>query len=170
MSGFAQKPALRTIDLSKVSMPTEAQVVVVPLPKKTIGITFGQRTAAWLQRSNTYLLDTDHLVLDPQAVWDAPEDNSRFKITTIIPASALDLDPAVLSVGPYNEDRYIAVYVSHMAPNDTDYVSSTPKFDYHEFKIDGKDAIKFTMVNAEDGGDQDYHDTVVGIAVLSTTK
>ncbi|KAJ7512146.1 hypothetical protein B0H11DRAFT_2213945 [Mycena galericulata] len=161
MSGFAQKPALRTIDLSKVSMPTEAQVVVVPLPKKTIGITFGQRTAAWLQRSNTYLLDTDHLVLDPQAVWDAPEDNSRFKITTIIPASALDLDPAVLSVGPYNEDRYIAVYVSHMALNDTDY---------HEFKIDGKDAIKFTMVNAEDGGDEDYHDTVVGIAVLSTTK
>ncbi len=51
------------------------------------------------------------------------------------------------------------------------------------FKIGGKHAISFTMVrvtlqitrrhtsqvllqvNAEDGGDSDYHDTVVGVAV-----
>ncbi|KAJ7817202.1 hypothetical protein B0H14DRAFT_2843196 [Mycena olivaceomarginata] len=153
------------------SQPSDAKVVVVPLPKNTIGITFGvsgfKRTAAWLQRTNTYLLDTNYLVIDPQAVWDAPEENSRFNITTIVPPSFSDPDPAVLSVGPYTEDRYIGVYLSHKAPSDTDYVSSDPKHDYHEFQIGGQNAIRFTMVNAEDGGDTDYHDAVVGVAVVS---
>ncbi|KAJ7822998.1 hypothetical protein B0H14DRAFT_3088949 [Mycena olivaceomarginata] len=155
---FALKPALRTIDLSKASQPSDAKVVVVPLPKNTIGITFGQRTAAWLQRTNTYLLDTNYLVIDPQAVWDAPEETAD----SILPQSSP-------YVGPYTEDRYIGVYLSHKAPSDTDYVSSDPKRlrTYHEFQIGGQNAIRFTMVNAEDGGDTDYHDAVVGVAVVS---
>lgn len=41
MPPLATQPALRNIDLSKLDGPTNATVVVVPLPKKTVGIIFG---------------------------------------------------------------------------------------------------------------------------------
>ncbi|KIM46734.1 hypothetical protein M413DRAFT_261550 [Hebeloma cylindrosporum] len=166
---LALQPALKVIDLSKLNGPSNATVVVVPLPKKTVGIVFGQRTAQFLQRYNTYLLDSNNVVIDPQAVWDAPSDNGRFFITEIVPKGFAQ-DPAVLSVGPFNDDRNIAVYCSHKRPGDSSYTQSDPHHSYYEFKIGSKNAISFTMVNAEDGGDSDYHDTVVGVAVNYTTK
>jgi len=68
-----------------------------------------QRNAEYLQRFNTYLLNSDGIVVDPQAVWDAPSADSRFFISKIVPDQVVQ-DPAVLSVGPFNEDRYIFIY------------------------------------------------------------
>jgi len=41
MPALALQPAYRIVDLSKVYGPSTAKVVAVPLPKNTIGITFG---------------------------------------------------------------------------------------------------------------------------------
>ena len=41
MPALATQPARRNIDLSKVNGPVNATVVVVPLPKNTVGIVFG---------------------------------------------------------------------------------------------------------------------------------
>ncbi|KAF8968938.1 hypothetical protein BDZ97DRAFT_2072645 [Flammula alnicola] len=169
MPALALKPALRTINLSAAGGPSDATVVVIPLPKNTVGVVFGQRLAEYLQRCNTYLLDTNNLVIDPQAVWDAPAASSRFLISQIVP-SGFAQDPSVLCVGPFNEDRNIAVYCSHKKAGDSAYKQSEPKHSFYEFKIGSKNAISFTMVNAEDGGDSDFHDTVVGVAVVYTTK
>ncbi|KAF8641300.1 hypothetical protein AX16_010079 [Volvariella volvacea WC 439] len=169
MPALSTVPTLINVDLSKADGPSDAKVVVVPLPKKTVGIVFGQRTAAWSQRYNSYLLNTDHIVIDPQAVWDAPSDNSRFLITQVIPPGVAP-DPSVLGVGPFDDDRYIAVYCSHKRQGSEKFEQSDPKHEYQNFTIGGKKAISFTMVHAEDGGDQDYHDTVVGVAVVATTK
>ncbi|KIJ95965.1 hypothetical protein K443DRAFT_107967 [Laccaria amethystina LaAM-08-1] len=125
MPAYATKPALRTINLAPHGGPTEAKVVVIPLPAKTIGIIFGQRTAEWVQRYNTYVLDINYFVKDPQAVWQAPTGNSRFDITSIQPAG-FDKDPAVLSIGPYNDDNYIAVYTSHLKPGQQSFAPSDP--------------------------------------------
>ena len=123
---YATKPALRTIDLSPHGGPTDAKVVVIPLPAKTIsGLIFGacasisrlmyqpshsrgiqQRTAEWVQCYNTSVFDTNYFVKDPQALWQAPSDNSRFDITEIKPPG-FDKDPAVLSIGSFNDDNYI---------------------------------------------------------------
>ena len=186
MPAYATKPALRTIDLSTHGGPTEAKVVVIPLPAKTIGIIFGvrrsiswlmhhrshsrgiqQRTAGWVQRYNTYVLDTNYFVKDPQALWQAATDNSRFDITEIKPPG-FDKDPAVLSIGPFNDDNYIAVYTSHLKPGQQTFAPSDPhhssvrpaplrcilvgdlihccQFQY-DFTIGGKNAISFTLVS-----------------------
>ncbi|KAF8901374.1 hypothetical protein CPB84DRAFT_1777703 [Gymnopilus junonius] len=153
MPGLALTPTLSKIDLSKVGGPSDATVVIVGLPKNNVGIVFGQRTAEWLQRYNTYLLNTNNIVIDPQALWDAPSDNGRFLISQIVPGG-FDKDPSV----------------SAWKPSSSGFVQSDTKHSFHEFKIGNKTAITFTMVNAEDGGDSDFHDTVVGVAVASTTK
>jgi hypothetical protein len=67
---------------------------------------------------------------DEQAVWDAPTKSSRFNITNFLPKSLSIPDTNVLSVGPFSEDRSIAVYLSHKAPGKTDYEESTPN---HQF-------------------------------------
>ncbi|KAF8888468.1 hypothetical protein CPB84DRAFT_1964201 [Gymnopilus junonius] len=166
MPGLALSPTLAKVDLSTAGGPSDATVVIVGLPKKNVGIVFGQRTAQWLQRYNTYLLNTDNIVINPQALWDAPSDNGRFLISQIVPPGAAE-DPSVLCMGPYTEDRNIAVYCSHKKAGSGSFVESDTKHSFHEFKIGSKTAIAFTMVNAEDGGDSDYHDTVVGVAVAS---
>ncbi|EDR01303.1 uncharacterized protein LACBIDRAFT_312229 [Laccaria bicolor S238N-H82] len=129
-----------------------------------------QRTAEWVQRYNTYVLDTNYFVKDPQALWLAPSDNSRFDIAEIKPPDFVDKDPAVLSIGPFNDDNYIAVYTSHQKPGEKNFAPSDPHHSSYDFTIGGKNAISFTLVNAEDGGDSDYHDTVVGVAVNYTYK
>ncbi|KAK7005884.1 hypothetical protein R3P38DRAFT_3326369 [Favolaschia claudopus] len=174
MTDFAltAKPSLKVIDLSRLSGPTDAHVVVVPLPKNTFGVVFGQRTAGWLQGFNSYVLDSDHLPVDVSALWVAPSsEQSRAMITKIVPEH-LAKDPSVLSVGPFMDDRYIAVLATHQKPGDDKLVPSDPKFQYHSFKIgsETKPTVVFTMVNAEDGGDADYHDTVVGVAVVSSVN
>ncbi|KIM40799.1 hypothetical protein M413DRAFT_28554 [Hebeloma cylindrosporum] len=163
---------VQMIDLSKAEGPSDATVVGVPLPKGTIGIVFGQRTADYAQRYNTYIVDDDSIVREPQVVWDALTENSRFEITKIVPSSYKPpiTDPNVMSVGPFEEDLHIAVHLSHKGPNDTEYKESIPQHDYHDFLIGGKNAISFTMINGEDGADKDNHDTVVGVAVVYTTK
>ncbi|KAI3622458.1 hypothetical protein WG66_015002 [Moniliophthora roreri] len=165
---LALQPAHLQIDLSANNGPSDAKVVAVPLPAKTVGVVFGQRTAEWRQRYNTYLLDANNLVIDPQAVWDSQSSNARFFISQSVPSNAPD--PNVLSIGPFNDDRKIAVYCSHLRDGSSDFQQSDPKHSFNNFTIGGKNAIAFTMINAEDGGDSDYHDTVVGVAVLSTTK
>lgn len=217
------KPIVRIIDLSKEKPegPSEAKVIAVPLPKDTVGIIFGvswrvslpmchlshrcwglqQRTAYYVQRFNTYILNPNNLVEDPQAVWEAPNDESRFMIVDIVPPG-FDKDPNVLSVGPFPDDRQIAIYCSHVNPDTGKYESSDPHFSYvrlsqccislttslsnlsawfrdwrqvchlfyyGEYCIEdcgwwGKVRISI-QINAEDGGDSDYHDTVVGVAV-----
>ena len=84
-----------------------------------------QRTAEWIQRFDTYVLDINYFVKDPQAVWQAPTDKSRFDITEIQPAG-FDKDPAVLSIGPFNDDNYIAVYTSHWKPGEQNFAPSDP--------------------------------------------
>ncbi|KAH9477932.1 hypothetical protein JR316_0010164 [Psilocybe cubensis] len=183
---LSSEALVKRINLSSCNGPSNATVVVVPLPKKTVGVIFGQMIAEWPQRFNTYLLDVnDNIVMDPQVLWDARSDGSRFNVTEIVPQSAMPMDSHVLSLGPYNEDRNIAIYCSHKKAGQSSYTQSDPR---HTF-IGGKNAITFTMVkpvifqqfgpiidcsylqiNAEDGGDTDYHDTVVGVAVNFMTK
>ncbi|PPQ71685.1 hypothetical protein CVT26_007652 [Gymnopilus dilepis] len=166
MPGLALKPSLDTVDLSRAGGPSSATVVVVGLPKDNVAVVFGQRTSEWPQRFNTYLLDTDNIVINPQALWDAHSDKSRFLISQVVP-TGFDKDPSVLCMGPYTEDRNIAVYVSHQKPGSGGFTQSDAQTSYHDFKIGNKTAITFTMINAEDGGDSDYQDTVVGVAVAA---
>ncbi|KAJ3768990.1 hypothetical protein FB446DRAFT_791800 [Lentinula raphanica] len=149
--------------------PEDVQAVLVPLPKDTTGTVFGQRIAEYPQRFNTYLLDSNDFVVNPQAVWDAPTASSQFAITNINP-SGFALDNRALFVGPFNDDHFIAVVCTHKKPGSGEYISSTSQYSFNSFKIQGKNAMSFTMVNAEDGGDSDFHDTVVGVAVTYTKK
>ncbi|KAK7005888.1 hypothetical protein R3P38DRAFT_3040205 [Favolaschia claudopus] len=179
MADFAliAQPGFKLIDLSKIIVgdskgPSEAKVVAVPLPKKTFGVIFGQRTAGWTQGFNSYLLDSNYLPLEPSALWVADEsDECRAMVTQIVPPGFAK-DPSVFSVGPFSDDRYIAILATHKGPKDSQLVASDPKFQYHAFTIgsETKPAVRFTMINAEDGGDSDYHDLVVGVAVVATTK
>ncbi|KAH9477931.1 hypothetical protein JR316_0010163 [Psilocybe cubensis] len=166
MPALASQSQIKKIDLSARDGPSDADVVLVPFPKNTVGVIFGQMIAEWPQRFNTYLTDSDtNFVEDPQVLWDANKDGSRFNVTAVQPTSAKPLDPNVFSLGPYTEDRYIAIYCSHKAPGDSSFKPSEPKYTFESFQIGGKNAITFTMVHAEDGGDTDFHDTVVGVSV-----
>ncbi|EDR04236.1 uncharacterized protein LACBIDRAFT_330726 [Laccaria bicolor S238N-H82] len=134
MPTLALKPALRTIDLSKADGPSDAKVVVIPLPAKLSALSsdggIQQRTGAeWAQRYNTYVFDTDYIVIDPQAIWDPPSDNSRFLITKIVP-SEFDQNPTVLSIGPFNDDNYVAIHCSHLRPGQKNFINSDP---HHSF-------------------------------------
>jgi len=84
-----------------------------------------QCTAEWVQRYNTYVLDTNYFVKDPQALWLAPGANSHFDITEIKPPG-FDKDPAVLSIGPFNDDNYLTVYTSHLKPGEKNFAPSDP--------------------------------------------
>ncbi|PPQ85027.1 hypothetical protein CVT25_010416 [Psilocybe cyanescens] len=170
MSPLASEALIKTINLSQCDGPSDATVVVVPLPKNTVAIVFGQMIAEWKQRFNTYLLDTDNIVIDPQVVWDATTNGSRFDITKVVPQSIVPPDPHVFSIGPYSQDYNIAVYCSHKRPGAGSFAQSDPRHTFNSFKIGSKNAVTFTMVHAEDGGDTDYHDTVVGVAVNYLTK
>ncbi|EEB99922.1 hypothetical protein MPER_00268, partial [Moniliophthora perniciosa FA553] len=60
MPGLGLKPNHITLDLSANNGPKDAKVVAVPLPKKTVGIVFAQRTGtSSRQHLNTYLLDVN---------------------------------------------------------------------------------------------------------------
>ncbi|KIM40801.1 hypothetical protein M413DRAFT_11598 [Hebeloma cylindrosporum] len=141
----SHKPDNPKIDPPKGNKPSNATVAVVPLPKDTIGIVFGQRISEYSQRYNTYITDADGVVLDPQAVWDAPSESSRFKITKSVPASFIIPDPNVLSIGPFKEDRHIGIYFSHKKIGDSEYEESVAQHSTYEFKIGGENAITFTM-------------------------
>ncbi|KAJ4490581.1 hypothetical protein J3R30DRAFT_3423083 [Lentinula aciculospora] len=168
---FSIEPFSKTLELPLFSgqQPQEVAAVLVPLPKNTTATVFGQRIALWPQRFSTYLLDSNELVVNPQAIWDAPTESSSFSITGIVP-SGFAPDTRVLSVGPFTSERYIAVVCSHKRVGQSDYTSSAPQHSFKSFDIKGQNAMSFTMVNAEDGGDSDFHDTVVGVAVTYTTK
>ncbi|KAJ3892537.1 hypothetical protein GG344DRAFT_75849 [Lentinula edodes] len=168
---FGIEPFTKDLNLPLLSgqEPEIVTAVLVPLPKDTNAAVFGQRIALWPQRFNSYLLDSNEIVVDPQAVWDAPAESSQFAVTTIVP-SGFALDNRFLSVGPFPDDRYIAIVCSHKRAGQSQYAPSTPTFSSKHFNIKGHKALSFTMVNAEDGGDTDYHDTVVGVAVTYTTK
>ncbi|KAI3605217.1 hypothetical protein WG66_013175 [Moniliophthora roreri] len=169
MPALALEPTSLTLDLSANNGPSDAKVVAVPFPKKTVGIIFSQRTGtSSRQHLNTYLLDVNNTILEPQALWDAPDRNSRFSIIQSLPVNFAP-DPHVLTVGPFNDDRKIVVYCSHLA-HDGSYQQNDPKHDFHNFTIGSKNAIAFTMINSEDGGDTDYHDSVTGVAVSYTYK
>jgi hypothetical protein len=86
-----------------------------------------QRTSEYLQRYNTYIVDADGIVLDPQAVWDASTDGDRFSISNIVPKYFKAPDPNVLSVGPFDKDYQIGIYFSHKGPEDTRYEESVPQ-------------------------------------------
>ncbi|KIM40800.1 hypothetical protein M413DRAFT_11597 [Hebeloma cylindrosporum] len=165
MAAFFKKGGPRKLDIPKA-------IAVVPLPKDTIGIVFGQRISEYPQRYNTYIADADGIVLEPQAVWDAPSESSRFKITKSVPASLIIPDPKILSIGPFKEDRHIGIYFSHKKPGDSEYEESVPQHSTYDFKIGGESAITFTMVNVDDGSGcgPGFQDTVLGVAVVSTTK
>lgn len=99
--------------------------------------------AEWPQRFNTYLLDTsNNIVLDPQVLWDASSDGSRFDITEVVPKSALPPDPNVFSLGPYNEDRNIAVYCSHKKSGQQSYTQSDPRHTFVSLASAGGTRIK----------------------------
>ncbi|KAF8185435.1 hypothetical protein BJ912DRAFT_973467, partial [Pholiota molesta] len=148
MPALAFEPCLKVIDLSRANGPSSAKVILIPLPKNTVGILFGQMLAAWPQRFNTYLLDTNNIVVNPQVVWDASSDGSRFDVSQVVPMNLLPQDKNVFSVGPFSEDRNLAVYCSHKKAGATSYTESDPRHSFQAFKIGNKNAISFTMVSA----------------------
>lgn len=136
----------------------------MPIDRSQI-LSLQQRIAMWPQRFNSYLLNSSEIVVDPQAVWDAPAENSQFAVTTIVP-SGFAPDNRFLSVGPFSDDRYIAIVCSHKKAGQSHYAPSTPTFssvrssssdsDFIEvnkcilqkhFNIEGHKALSFTMVS-----------------------
>lgn len=83
--------------------------------------------AEWAQRFNTYLLDTNNIVIDPQVLWDASSSGSRFGVTDVVPPNLVPADKNVFSIGPLTEDRNIAVYCSHRRPGSNQYMESDPR-------------------------------------------
>ncbi|KAF8168688.1 hypothetical protein BJ912DRAFT_1149652 [Pholiota molesta] len=65
-----------------------------------------QMIAEWPQCFNTYLLDTNNVVVNPQ------------------------VDKNVFSVGPFAEDRDIAVYCSHKKAGATSFTDSDPRHSF----------------------------------------
>ncbi|KIK62850.1 hypothetical protein GYMLUDRAFT_492469 [Collybiopsis luxurians FD-317 M1] len=162
-------------DTLKLPVPGERgddhdiHVIVLPFPKATNAVVFGQRIAAWPQFFNTYILDSNKQFVSVQAFWTAPNESSEFQITASQPGNIAP-NPIVLTLPSSNEDRYIAVYATHTPPGSSELKPSDMKHEHNNFLIGGKKAIDFTMIHAEDGGDLDYHDTVVGVSVTYTTK
>jgi hypothetical protein len=89
-----------------------------------------QMLAARPQRFNTYLLDTNNIVVNPQVVWDASSDGSRFDVSQVVPMNLLPQDKNVFSVGPFAEDRNLAVYCSHKKAGATSYTESDPRHSF----------------------------------------
>ncbi|KAF9522106.1 hypothetical protein CPB83DRAFT_840750 [Crepidotus variabilis] len=172
MPTLAKQPAHKTVDLS-ADYGAEAKnvdIIAIPFPKNTIATVFGQMTAEWEQCFNSYILDLNYIVVGTQAVWDAKSNGTRFQVTATQPTGVAPPDPTVFNFGPFNEDRYVGIYCAHIDPTSSKLVWSSTKEQHYTFQIGSKNAIAFTMVNAEDGGDEDYHDTVVGVAVSFLTK
>jgi hypothetical protein len=94
-----------------------------------------QMIAEWPQCFNTYLLDTNNVVVNPQVVWNASSDWIRFDITQVVPMNLLPQDKNVFSVGPFAEDRDIAVYCSHKKAGATSFTDSDPRHSFVRVSI-----------------------------------
>lgn len=87
-------------------------------------------TAEWQQRFNTYILNSDHQVIDIQALCDAKANGTRFQVTGTLPQGLLPPDKTVFNFGPFDEDRYVAIYCSHLKPDTTDFAPSDPRCNF----------------------------------------
>ncbi|KIK60162.1 hypothetical protein GYMLUDRAFT_244596 [Collybiopsis luxurians FD-317 M1] len=162
---IASKPFCEDLELGGYGgAPAKVTVVVVPFPKNTIAVISGKRIAQWTQLFNSYILDSNKKLIKEQASskanWLAPNNPSSFKIIAIEPPEFDHLDPEVLTLSSSNDDRYIAIYCYQCPPEGSNVKASKMLHQYHTSET--KDV---TTIYAEDGGDEDSHDTFVSVSV-----
>ncbi|KAF6757858.1 hypothetical protein DFP72DRAFT_1167742 [Ephemerocybe angulata] len=170
---------------------TKIEEISVPFPKNTIALVFGECTAVWAQRVHVQRLTSSEVVLNPQYTF-GPSDKGELTVTSVDSAnddgtvtsqniSSVAPDPHVLKLGPYTVDQTIRVQCEHHNPDDSEGTWTTNHHcsETHDFQAVGKTsgggtilgkALTVTMINTEDGGDEDNHDTVVSVAITYTTK
>ncbi|KIK66948.1 hypothetical protein GYMLUDRAFT_37989 [Collybiopsis luxurians FD-317 M1] len=173
MAPLALEPFHDTLKLpvqgSRSGDDHDIHVIVLPFPKATNAVVFGQRIAQWAQFFNTYILDSNKQFISVQAFWTAPSDPSEFRITGSQPSSIAP-NPIVLTLPSSKEDRYIAVYATHTPPGSSELKASDMKHEHVSHVFEHSRSKVVIQIHAEDGGDSDYHDTVVGVSVTYTTK